>query len=41
MMQIADYTEDAEPDDVPDSAASLLREVFFPEEEKTARVMYS
>ena len=41
LLQIVDYVEDAEPDDVPDSAASLLREVFFPEEEKANRVLYS
>lgn len=32
MAPIVDYTEKAEPDDPPDSAASLLRQVFFPEE---------
>jgi hypothetical protein len=32
MSQVTDYVEDAAPDDAPDSAASLLREVFFPQE---------
>lgn len=31
MSQVVDYMEDAEPDDAPDSAAALLREVFFPQ----------
>lgn len=32
LSQICDYAEGSEPDDAPDSAASLLREVFFKKE---------
>lgn len=32
LSQVCDYMEGASPDDAPDSAASLLREVFFPQE---------
>lgn len=41
LSQICDYVEDAEPDDAPDSAASLLREVFFDEETDVDRTLFS
>lgn len=36
LSQICDYAEGSEPDDAPDSAASLLRQVFFPMESHSA-----
>lgn len=33
MNQILDYQEGEEPDDAPDSAASLLRDAFYPQDE--------
>lgn len=41
LMQVVDYIEDAEPDDVPDSVAALLREVFFPMEVGVDKALYS
>jgi hypothetical protein len=41
MAQICDYVQDAAPDDAPDSAASLLREVFFEEETDIDRTLFS
>ena len=41
LAQICDYVEDAEPDDAPDSAASLLREVFFEEETDIDRTLFT
>lgn len=42
LAQVTDYAEDAQPDDCPDSAASLLKYVFFPQEGHSAawRAMY-
>ena len=41
LAQIVDYTEGAQPDDAPDSAAALLRQVFFPEQVDVNKSLFS